>query len=436
MGIAGLLTSSCSGTRMVRKAIKEFSTAEELKDAHIGVSVVDYTRNGKKLGALNALKYFVPASNTKIVTTYVAMKHLGDSIAGIEYLDLDTAMVLRGTGDPTLLHPDFQEQPVKDFLEKESRPLYIDLHNWQSEAWGSGWSWNDYSDYYMAERSPLPVYGNVIRWKQERSGTPNPDITDFDQSVFIYSIPDIDWPVRFDPSPDRNVFDVSRKLTANEFYIRQGKDSSATRDIPYRTEGMKAGAELLAAELEKPVGVGPENYNGDYQTIMSRPLDSVLRPMMHRSDNFFAEQMLLMVSEKMLGKMDDRAVIDTLKKSDLAFLPGNISWADGSGLSRYNLFSPDDFVQLLQKMKSEFGEERLQVIFPHNGTGTLRSYKLSAGKLYAKTGTLSGVVALSGYLETSKGKELVFSLLINNHRSSPAAIRLRIMKFLEAIGKY
>lgn len=436
IGLAWLITSSCSGTRVVRKAVRELSSSAELKNAHVGVSIVDFKGKGKQVGALNAKKYFVPASNIKIVTTYAALKNLGDSIAGLEYLELDTAFIIRGTGDPTLLHPDYKDQSVEEFLKKSTKPLYIDLQNWKSEAWGSGWSWSDYSAYYMAERSALPVYGNVIRWKQERSGTPNPDITDFDQSVFIYSIPDIDWPVRFDPSPDKKVFEVKRKFTENAFFISQGKDSSATRDIPYRTEGMIAGAELLSATLERPVGIAGQPYNGQYQTIYSQHLDSVLKPMMHRSDNFFAEQVLLMVSRKLLQNLNDRSVIDSLKKTDLSFLPGDISWADGSGLSRYNLFSPDDFVQLLHKMKTEFGEERIRGIFPSNGTGTLRAYKLANDTLYAKTGTLSGVVALSGFLYTSKHKELVFSILINNHRSSPAAIRARIMKFLEAIGKY
>ena len=86
--------------------------------------------------------------------------------------------------------------------------------------------------------------------------------------------------------------------------------------------------------------------------IHSQPTDSLLKPMMHRSDNFFAEQSLLMVSNKVLGVMNDEKIIDTLLKTDFKDLPQKPGWVDGSGLSRYNLFTPQDFVFIFNKMKN------------------------------------------------------------------------------------
>ena len=107
-------------------------------------------------------------------------------------------------------------------------------------------------------------------------------------------------------------------------------------------------------------------------------------------------------------------------------------WADGSGLSRYNLFTPQDFVAILQKMKTEFGMTRIREIFPTGNEGTLANYyRADSSFLYAKTGTLSGVVALSGYFTTAKGRELVFSVLVNNHRSGAAPVRRAVEKFLQ-----
>jgi D-alanyl-D-alanine carboxypeptidase/D-alanyl-D-alanine-endopeptidase (penicillin-binding protein 4) len=74
--------------------------------------------------------------------------------------------------------------------------------------------------------------------------------------------------------------------------------------------------------------------------------------MMHESDNLFAEQSLLMVSNEVLGVMDDVKIIDTLLKTDFADLPQKPRWVDGSGLSRYNLFTPKDFVVILHKMQT------------------------------------------------------------------------------------
>jgi D-alanyl-D-alanine carboxypeptidase/D-alanyl-D-alanine-endopeptidase (penicillin-binding protein 4) len=168
--------------------------------------------------------------------------------------------------------------------------------------------------------------------------------------------------------------------------------------------------------------------------IYSQPLDSMLTRMMHRSDNFYAEQTLLMVSLKLSGTMNEKAAIDSLLHTDLAALPQPPSWADGSGLSRYNLFTPEDFVTILNKMKNEFGMDRLKKIFATGGTGTIRNYyKQDSGFIYAKTGTLTGVVAFSGYLITKKNRLLIFSTLVNNHHSSPTEIRKVIEKFLHQI---
>ena len=73
------------------------------------------------------------------------------------------------------------------------------------------------------------------------------------------------------------------------------------------------------------------------QLVKTVPTDSLLKIMMRRSDNFFAEQVLLMGAQQLLGKMDDAAFIDSLLKNDFAGLPQKMRWVDGSGLSRYNL---------------------------------------------------------------------------------------------------
>ena len=141
-----------------------------------------------------------------------------------------------------------------------------------------------------------------------------------------------------------------------------------------------------------------------------------------------------MVSAKLLNEMNDEKIIDTLLKIDYKDLPQKPHWVDGSGLSHYNLFSPQDFVMLLNKMKDTFGIDRIKNILATGGTGTLRSYyRNDAGYIFAKTGTLSGVVALSGFLYTRKNKLLIFSVLVNNHHASATNIRKVVEKFIEEV---
>jgi D-alanyl-D-alanine carboxypeptidase/D-alanyl-D-alanine-endopeptidase (penicillin-binding protein 4) len=136
--------------------------------------------------------------------------------------------------------------------------------------------------------------------------------------------------------------------------------------------------------------------------------------------------------------MSDEKIIDTILKTDLKDLPQKPKWVDGSGLSRYNLFTPQDFVFILNKMKNEFGMERLKVIFPTGGKGTLTNYYVAdSNYIYAKTGTLSGVAAISGFLYTKKGKQLIFSILVNNHQASGTDVRRAVEKFLQGVrNKY
>ena len=155
---------------------------------------------------------------------------------------------------------------------------------------------------------------------------------------------------------------------------------------------------------------------------------------MHRSDNFYAEQVLLMVGNQKIGIMNDAQAIDTLLKSEMKGMPQVPRWVDGSGLSRYNLMTPQDFIWVLNKMKQERSWNRISSIFPTANTGTLGGlYKGYEGKIFAKTGTLSNHVALSGFLITNQGKELIFSVMVNAHQSSASVIRKQIEQFLTSI---
>ncbi|HEY8896035.1 MAG TPA: D-alanyl-D-alanine carboxypeptidase/D-alanyl-D-alanine-endopeptidase [Niastella sp.] len=427
------LLTSCSTQHRISKAANESLLQDEnVKDAHVGISIYDASAN-KYLYNYHGNKYFVPASNTKLFTCYAALKYLGDSLPGIRYWEDDTAVYLVPTGDPSLLHSDFKKNPVIDFLQKTKKHVYVTDANWKEEPLGLGWSWNDFNDSYMAERSPLPVYGNIIHWVQEMNeGTSSEGVPD---QASIYSIPEINWKVRF-AGVTRKAFFVQRNRDDNFFLITQGTEKRKEQDVPFVTHGVQSAIELLPDTIGKDI-----TYNGELkitnhklQAIHSQPTDSLLQPMMHRSDNFYAEQSLLMVSNVRLGEMSDSKIIDTLLKTDLRDLPQKPHWVDGSGLSRYNLFTPNDFITVLNKMRHEFGINRLQLILPTGGRGTLSGlYKQDSNYIFAKTGTLSGVVALSGYLYTKKNKLLIFSVLVNNHTGSAAAIRRRLEVFLTGI---
>lgn len=432
--LSAIIWQACSPARSIGK-FSQTTLLEQsgLASAQVGISIYD-PANGSYLYNYQGDKYFTPASNTKLFSLYAGMKYLGDSLVGIRYLETDTALFILPTGDPTLLHPSFHLQPVITLLKKTNKNIYLLEDGWKEKAFGRGWAWDDYNDDYMAERSPLPVYGNVIRWVEEGKKKESPDAM-FDESPSFYSIPDVDWKVNFTTDTARRSFYVQRDWQNNVFTITEGREKYKVQDVPFITDGVTSALALLKDTIGKMIVVKSQLHPSPtvgFHILHTQPVDSLFKPTMHFSDNFFAEQTLLMASNEHLGIMSDARMIDTLLKSDLKDLPQMPNWVDGSGLSRYNGFSPQDFVWLLNKMKNEFGLPRMKSILPTGGSGTLGNYyKQDSGYIYAKTGSLSGVVALSGYLVTKKEHLLIFSILINNHHDP--AVRRKIELFIHMI---
>ncbi len=417
-----VLLASCSiQKKIAREAKQDILTNVDFMPAHVGISLYDPATQ-QYIYNYQADKFFVPASNTKLFSCYAAMKYLGDSLLGIRYVDKGNGTVeVEANGDPSFLHPNFKTNPVLDFLKKQKKILLTD-ENWRDNALGGGWAWDDYNSDYMAERSMMPIYGNVVNFSNKASFKAYP-------SFFQKPLEDA-------VANAKGGFNIRRDYGSNQFSLRSSTNKPTAIDIPFYTTGNKATVQLLNDTLGNKVELAHFKLDRlpDVVKIYSQSTDSLLKIMMHVSDNFFAEQCLMMVSNERLGFMNTARIIDTLLKSDLADLPQKPKWVDGSGLSRYNLFSPQDFISILTKMKNEFGWARISNILETGGTGTISSYyKNYAGRIYAKTGSLSNHIALSGYITTKSGKQLIFSVLVNAHQAPVANIRKGVEKFLTAI---
>ncbi|HVZ25672.1 MAG TPA: D-alanyl-D-alanine carboxypeptidase [Sediminibacterium sp.] len=417
-----LALSSCSiQQKIARSARTSLLETPSFLPAHTGISIYE-PATGKYWYQYQSDKYFVPASNTKLLTCFAAMRHLGDSLIGIRYVNKGNGRVeVEGNADASFLMPDFKAQPVYEFL-KQQRELLLTDANWNDNPLGMGWAWDDYNSDYMQERSAFPIYGNLTWIKDTPALRVTPGYLFDSVLAAVQGL--------------SHHFRLTRSISDNHFYASMAKTPFGLVQIPFHTTGNTVLLQALRDTLHTRVQAAHFKLDRlpDVQIIHSQPTDSLLRIMMHRSDNFFAEQTLLMISNDWLGTMNDRKIIDTLLHSDYKDLPQKPKWVDGSGLSRYNLVTPDDLVWILTQMKARFPWPRIQAILATGGDGTLGSlYKNYKGKIYAKTGTLSNHVALSGFMITNKGKQLVFSILVNAHQTSAANIRKGIETFLTGL---
>jgi D-alanyl-D-alanine carboxypeptidase/D-alanyl-D-alanine-endopeptidase (penicillin-binding protein 4) len=164
----------------------------------------------------------------------------------------------------------------------------------------------------------------------------------------------------------------------------------------------------------------------------SPPLRQVLEPVLRLSHNWYAEMLLKTLGRVLTGTgswdsglaVERRFLVGTLHVDSSAF-----RFADGSGLSHWNLVSPMAMVQLLYAMRAHpRGELFREAMAVGGNSGTLRYRYLSnalVGRVVAKTGSIASVTTLSGYLETPAGP-WTFSIQLNNHTLSTRDVEKRI----------
>ncbi len=361
----------------------------------------------------NGNKFFIPASNTKIFTLYTAMKMLNDSIPAFKYQLIGDELHIEGTGDPTFLHPKYKNTRALDFLKSNGSKIVFHWNNFDEESFLPGWTWDDFRKDYAPERSQFPIHENLVSISKNGSSIKTFP-TYFEELTEIREMPE-----------PRNFYD-------NKFYISNKKRTEKVPFIVNETVIEKSLSQILG----KPVDMVKTPMVNNPKVFYSQKSDDVYREMMENSDNFLAEHLLILASSTLPGKLSASETITYSKRYLLNDLKQQPEWFDGSGLSRYNLFTPQSFAQVLGKMYNEFPEQRLFSIFPIGGkTGTIKNrYKDSAQPyIYAKTGTLNNNVTLSGYLKTKSGRTLIFSLMNNNSIKDLSWIRNENEKLLRIV---
>ncbi len=380
------------------------------KQRHFGYLFID-TESGDTLLASNANKYFVPASTTKLFTLYTSLNYIGDSLIGLQYTLKSDTLFIRGTGDPTFLHPSFGQNATLDFLKKHPKIILSEENNFQN-SYGKGWMWDDALEYYQAEINSMPLYGNLIR----NSGT-------------------TDSSLNLNPRFFQNWYTKTGSLGG---FLRdenlQILPSKLKWEVPFKTN-LQTSADLLSDTLGVTVGT-EHGFDIAFENILlSVPKDTVLRKMMIESDNMLAEQLLLQSSLGLSDSLSSEKMITYLLSNDLRDLPQKPRWVDGSGLSRYNLFSPADLTFVLEKMRNQIGLDRLIYYLPANGVnGTLKTFSSSVEPfIFAKSGSMSGVYNLGGYLRASSGRLILFAVMNNNFTFPVSKIRNETAEFLQLV---
>lgn len=408
----GILCSlGCSGYKPVVKEVTSLLEDEFFENQFSGLFVYDPVSMDTLIN-YNGTKYFTPASNVKIFTLYAATSLLPKFLPTIEYVSAQGQLYIRGLGNPATLHPVLKDSTLIHFLQKQQNiRLYYD--NLEDPPLGPGWAWDDFDAYYSPQRSPLPLFGNVLEVYQ-------------DDSLKV-SIDHFKTHVNLQEAPYR------RAIDRNDFYVAPHQKNRI--EIPFIADSSVIRL-LLEEQIGHPVKITDHFPTKEVKTLYGIEADSVYKQLMQFSDNFIAEQLLITASSTLGDTLSSSKVRQYILENNLTDLPSKPRWVDGSGLSRYNLFTPASMVYVLNELHDEIPEKTLYEIFPTGGeSGTLKQFFKGNPKPYihAKTGSLSNNYCLSGYLQTNSGRTLIFSFMNNHYRQSTNSLKAQMAVILEGL---
>ncbi|MDG3581655.1 D-alanyl-D-alanine carboxypeptidase/D-alanyl-D-alanine-endopeptidase [Galbibacter pacificus] len=406
-----IVTIGCASHKKLVKTTTDKLETDFFKNQFTGFFVYN-PKSGDTIFNYNGEKYFTPASNTKIFTLYTAHTLLPENLPVLKYIVKNGQLYIEGLGNPTTLHPYVKDSSLVKFLKNQNN-IKLYYNNITDHRYGPGWSWDDFDAYYAPERNPLPLYGNVVTLAQTDS---------------LYASP-----LLFKDSVTLAKTKYQRAMKNNHFYI--DPEEKDTIEIPFITDNLTT-KHILENIVEKPIAITNEFPKGGKTTLYGIKADTVYKRMMHISDNFIAEQLLILSSSMLSDTLSSNKARDYILDNELSGIPQNPRWVDGSGLSRYNLFTPQSMVFVLNKLYKEIPTDILFDIFPTGGeTGTIKNYFKGnpTPYIHAKTGTLSNNYCLSGYLKTKSGETLIFSFMNNHYRGGSTDVKKHMTPLLEWI---
>ncbi len=405
-------------------AVEAIGREEPFARDFTGFILVDPS-TGEVIAERESAKLYTPASNTKLLTTATCLAWLpNDSLPVLSYRYDGDTLRLWGLAYPDLAKNDkTYNERIRRVLRAHAGPVEVGLHGYvQLPRFGSGWIWDDYASDYMREHSGLPVYGNALEaWRQNGTWASKPGFVVVRESQVLLK------------------GDLERQEHSNRFEASAETPEGDTLVAPlYGAQGMVS--QLLEDWTGREIRYHAEALPADWGTRVWRgePRDTLIRAMMLPSDNFLAEQLLLTAGLVAHDLTDSDEVRERASREALGLGPPELYWADGSGLSHYNMVTPEALVKLLSRLYRSYPWEQLKRLLVTGGVdGTVAgNYAGGPGRgpyVWGKTGSLRHNHCLSGFVRADSGRMLAFSFMHNHFAGSSAEYKSSMERVLVAI---
>ncbi|HEX6308738.1 MAG TPA: D-alanyl-D-alanine carboxypeptidase/D-alanyl-D-alanine-endopeptidase [Longimicrobiales bacterium] len=445
--------------------------------AHWGIEVVDAV-TGAALIRHNGDRLFVPASTVKLVIAAAAAHYLLPDFRYVTTLETAGAvtdgvlhgdLVLRGTGDPTIsgryadgmlsIWNALADSLRARGIVRIAGSVVGDESHWDADHVRPDWEVYDLLWWYAAPAGALGFNDNAIDFSVGPGAVGSPAVITWRPETSFFTFVNRTTTV---PAGGEATLDFTR-LPGTDTIIAYGSiPAAAARRTEYFAvdDPARYAATVFRETLEREgIEVSRDSVRvirgvsvvapGTSPTAPSRsvlvehrsvPLPQLIAPVLQTSQNWFAEQLLKTIAREIGGagswekglELERRFLIDIVGIDSTAF-----RLRDASGLSAGNLMTPHTLVQILTYVQSTPRLAPALDALPVAGarTGSLRSRLQDlSGRVRAKTGSISNVDSLAGFLTAASGRRVIFAIVANNTAQSSARIRSAIDDIARAIA--
>lgn len=427
----------------MRRAIDRLMAAPTLRGAQIGLIATD-TMRGTPLYSLNADQDFMPASNFKLLVGSAALARLGPAFhyttvvaasgaptGGVLHGDL----YLRGGGDALLSARDLDEAAAALAARGITRidgSVVTDATHFDDHRYEDGWSWDDLPYYYAPPVTALELEDGTVHMTFAPGAAPGMPATlrvwpQADSDAY-----DIDNQLATGPSGSKDTSDIARPWDAprtiritGSYPLGAKESGDVSPSVP--DPQAYAGRVLMRALAAHGIAVGGTLRAGSTPanaptlwTHDSEAMPKLLSDFWEPSDNLMGEMFIKQLGVLQGGEpgtVDHGRIVEEAYLRSIGIDPSTVTISDGSGLSQYDRITPRALATILQ---SDWNGPNRQIVLdalPVAGSrGTLSHLwrgTPAAGAVYAKTGSISHVRTISGFVRTKTHGAVTFSLLVN-----------------------
>ncbi|WHZ01131.1 D-alanyl-D-alanine carboxypeptidase/D-alanyl-D-alanine-endopeptidase [Neobacillus sp. YX16] len=389
-----------------------------------------------------------PASNMKLFTSAAALSVLGEKYQFRTEIRMDGKrdgnilkgnLYLKGFGDPTLLGEDLDQ--LTKFIAHSNGITSIEGDLIGDDSWyddvrlSRDLNWSDESAYYGSQISALTVSptkdfdsGTIIVEAFPGLNIGNPVQIKLSQNTNYVNV--INQAVTVSPDGETDL-SIDRKHGSNTIIVKGFLPIGAKKEKEWiaiwePTQfvldffNQKLAKEGIKLSGNSKLGVTPKDAK-ILTSHLSIPLSELLIPFMKLSNNGHAEILVKEMGKIRKGEGSWEKGLEVINEQlyKLGVNPETLVIRDGSGISHVNLVPANEISKLLFNVQKEKWFPTFLISLPVAGDsnrmvgGTLRK-RMESLNVKAKTGTISTVSSLSGYVETQKGEILIFSILLNN----------------------